>query len=125
MEFLVQLAVLFTIIGGAIRAITPIVTTTIAEKHKTERARLSSGVTNSRNANAANENAEISSCAFMTRRKRGDSIVGLVAVALSTLELAWLQFGPLNSSPMTVGVFSHVASCLLLAGVGWFLLVRR
>ena len=125
MEVLIQLAVFLTIIGGVIRAITPIVTTTITEKHKTERARLSSGVTNKRNANATNENAETSSSAFIARRKRGDALFGSVAVVVSTLELAWMQFGPLGSSTITVGVLSHVAGCLLLAGVGWFLLVRR
>jgi len=125
MDALLPLSVFLMLIAGVIKAIAPIVTTTIAEKHRTERARLSSGTKANKNPREIRENSDISSSALTAKGRRSDAAFGLFGIFVSSAQLGWLQFGPLSSASLTVGVVASVAQCVLLCGIGWFLLVRR
>lgn len=112
-------------VSAIFKAINPIVTTAIAERHKTERARISSP----RNAQAAPIEAKktISTSPDKDSRwsQKADRLIGLVATLAASGQFALLQFGSLHAAPLSVGNVAFMAQGLMLFGLGWSLLSRR
>ena len=103
MDVFLPLSAFLMIIVSVIKAMTPIVTTTIKENQKTQRTRISLGAMATKKPSAIKENNDISSIALVAKGRKSDAAFGLASMFISSAQLGWLQFGVLSSAPLTVG----------------------
>lgn len=110
----------------AVKAIAPIVSTTITEREKTRRAVLASSLPSN---SIEKVNAQITeicmSGQFMNAQPKQYFGIGLVSTWLGLAQLALLQFGPERSAPLSIGAAVSIVQALTLLLLGGWLLFRR
>lgn len=115
----------FLALAAIFKAISPIATTAIAERHKTERARIKSPRNAQAEASAPRTTITTSPDSDSIRRNKADRLIGLLSSLVASVQMAYLYFGPERDNPLTVGVVVFIAQALVLYAQGGVLLSRR
>ena len=120
--FIAVISLFLSALAAVIRAVAPIVTTTITENAQTERMKISSGEDfNERTAKQKHEPNTTDGISKSTFSKR----IGLTCILLSSSHLALLQFSSGNEAALSVGSAAAIAQAFGLLLMGIWLLFER